>query len=126
MYFNEFVGGAILPDIAHHVYGGDIAHLLIPGKSVWRVLFAEHFNEKMIYALIGSVTRPAQQSIVVDLDITVVTANKELVEDVRLRMSKCDVPGVEISLKFEDGTLNDLMKYSSDTMEKYTSKCKEE
>lgn len=41
---------------------------------VYRILFAQHFNPNLIYALIGSMLFPAQQTIQVALEIVIVAS----------------------------------------------------
>jgi len=120
MTFQEFVGAANLPDVAHHVYGGDMSLLLSPGVMQWRVLFAEHFNENLLYSLVGSVSRPAQQSIVVELELVALTPSPQVRDRIRDAMEKCALnEGVRVSVQFVEGSLEDLMKYDELTMEKY-------
>ena len=54
--YGEYIGAASLLDVVHHVYMGDASRLLMP-KKVYHVLFAEYFNPRMLYNLIGAAAR---------------------------------------------------------------------
>ena len=100
----EFVGGASLPDIIHHAHNGDLALLLTPGANKIKVLFAEYFNPKMIYALIGAMKRPHLQTIVTELEIVVLTPFYELIVEIREHVSICEL----VDIKFIHGHIEDI------------------
>ena len=53
----QFLGSASLVDIVHHVYAGDSRRLKPAGRK-YRVLFAEHFNPRNLYSLLGQSLAP--------------------------------------------------------------------
>lgn len=77
-----------MPDILHHAFGGDTSIFLAPGEPVYRILFAQHFNPNMIYALIGSMLFPAQQTLQVALEIVIV-AGLERQQQIETHINYC-------------------------------------
>ena len=56
--FDAYIGAAVIPDIVHHVYGGDASLVLAgSGKGKFRVLFAEHFSASNVFNLVSVVSK---------------------------------------------------------------------
>jgi hypothetical protein len=80
----EFIGSASLPDVVHHVYGGD-SNRLYPSGMPYRVLFAEYFNPKNLYSLLGRTKFPIGSH----LEITVLVPSGTIAQKIRETVKQC-------------------------------------
>lgn len=84
--YGEYIGAASLLDVIHHVYMGDISRLTRPDK-VYRVLFAEFFNPRMLNNLIGAAARRLDSRI----EIVVLRNNQAQVQLMKETIFQCGI-----------------------------------
>ena len=69
-FFGEAIGAASIFDIIHFIHGGNATKISSLNRP-YRILFAEFFNDKNVYNLLGFHRRNA--GLVRDLEITIIT-----------------------------------------------------
>lgn len=97
--FGEYIGAASLLDIAHNVYMGFFPRGT--ETSHFRVLFAEYFNPRMVYNLIGSAVRRLNGRV----NITIVRINAVDIELMKDTIKACGAAADFSHITFVHGTL---------------------
>jgi len=102
-FFGEAIGAASIFDIIHHIHGGN-ASKLNNLETPYRILFAEYFNDKNIYNLIGFKRR---YQIIKSMEIVIIT-NDDRSTNILETIIRCGYSTKEI--KIINKSLDDYLK----------------
>lgn len=105
-FFGEAIGAANIFDIIHHIHGGNASKLNCL-QMPYRILFAEYFNDKNIYNLIGFRSR---HQIIKSMEIVIIT-NDDRSTKILETIKQCGYSTKEI--KVINKTLDEYLKMFS-------------
>jgi hypothetical protein len=84
---NEYIGVASINEIIHHIYKGNINRIQLNNIRSYNILFANYFNERNIYSLIGYFQT---SKLIFNIDITILSNNINLINKIKEKLNQCN------------------------------------